>query len=775
VAEKKLIIVESPAKAKTINKYLGKEFLVEASVGHIKNLPKSKFGVDVEQGYVPTFQVIEGKQEVIDKLKKHAAASKEVFIATDPDREGEAIALDIAEEISDDSIKIHRVLFHEITEKGIAEAMKNPQKINDKLVSSQRARRVMDRIVGYKISPFIWKTVFYGLSAGRVQSVALRLICEREEEIRTFTPREYWSIIGQFTTPESGSFYAKLFKIDDKELIVPSQENLAESKQKGAKDKYTYIASHEEVTRYADDIRRQQFRIADVQKRDQKRTPPPPFITSTLQQEASQKLKFSAKRTMLLAQKLYEGVELGEEGLVGLITYMRTDSTRLSDDAVSAVREYIYTNYGQEYLPKDPIVYKKRKTSQDAHEAIRPTTIKYTPSFVKKYLDKDLFNLYELIWNRFVACQMEAAVMEITTVVVEGGQYQFKAVSSRYKFRGYLQIYADVLDADAEKKEEEDAEVVDEVLPTNLAAGQLANLLDLVSHRHETKPPPRYTESSLVKTLESLGIGRPSTYALIVSTIVDRKYVVQQERRLFATQLGMQVNKLLVENFPHIFNVKFTAKMEEELDTIASGKRDYKTVLDDFYKPFSHELEKASKKAAAIKKSLQEVTEEHCETCGKPMVIKWGRHGKFMACSGYPSCTNTKPLPEEQARLVHVNGQQCELCGGDMIVRSSKFGTFLGCSNYPQCKNTKPISLGIKCPQCNEGDLLERKTKRKRVFFGCSRYPDCDFASWDKPVNQKCDTCGNSYMVQKHSAKRGDYLECPNCKAQVQKEEAAVA
>jgi DNA topoisomerase-1 len=772
---KKLIIVESPAKAKTINKYLGKEFVVEASVGHIKNLPKSKLGVDVESGYTPTFHVIDGKQEVIDKLRKHISLSKEVYIATDPDREGEAIAYDIAEEVDDGKVKIHRVLFHEITEKGITEAMQSPHKVNEHLVASQRARRVMDRIVGYKVTPFLWKTVYYGLSAGRVQSVALRLICEREAEINGFNSIEYWSVVGQFKTHSSDSFYAKLYTIGGKELVVPSKENLADIEHKGAQDKFLYIASNDEANEYAEDIRRQQFSIGDVQRRDQNRNPAPPFITSTLQQAASQKLRFSAKRTMTLAQKLYEGLELGDEGSVGLITYMRTDSTRLSNDAVSAVREYIYSNWGKEYLPKRPNVYKKRKTSQDAHEAIRPTSIKYTPAFVKKYLDKDLFALYELIWNRFVACQMEAAIIELTTVIVEGGKYQFKATSSRYKFRGFLQVFDDSFETEAEKKEEEDPEVVDEVLPQNLASGQQTNLLDVTLHRHATKPPPRYTESSLVKTLEALGIGRPSTYSLIVSTIVDRKYVDQQERRLFATQLGMQVNKLLVENFPHIFNVKFTAKMEEELDTIASGKNDYKTVLDDFYKPFSHELERVTKRASAIKKSLQEATEEKCELCGKAMVIKWGRNGKFIACSGYPTCKNTKPLPEEQARFEHINGQKCELCGGDMIIRSSKFGTFLGCSNYPKCKNTKPISMGMKCPQCKEGDLIERKTKRKRTFYGCSRYPDCDFASWEKPVDQKCDTCGNSYMVQKYSAKRGQYLKCPECKAEVMKEEAAVA
>ncbi len=772
---KSLLIVESPAKAKTINKYLGKDFIVHASVGHIKNLPKSKIGVDVENGYATTLETIAGKEPVIEKLKAAANESADVYIATDPDREGEAIAADIAEEIAGHTGKIYRVLFHEITERGVMEAMKAPQQINQDLVSSQRARRVMDRIVGYKVSPFLWKTIFYGLSAGRVQSVALRLIAEREHLIRAFLPTAYWSIIGEFRSKSSDSFFVKLFKIKGKELIVPAKETLEEIEQKKTQDKYTYIASEEDALGHVEAIKKQSFTISDLQKRESKRNPLPPFITSTMQQEASRKLRFSASRTMTLAQKLYEGQEVGADGLVGLITYMRTDSTRLNDDAVEAAREFIYTTYGKEYVPEKPNVYKKKKTSQDAHEAIRPTSIKYTPSAVRKYLDKDLFRLYELIWNRFIACQMESAIMETTTVFVEGGEYLFKAASSRYTFRGFLQAYEENIDSDAESVEEEDPEVADEKLPANLVVGHPLDVLGLAHHRHETSPPPRYTESSLVKTLEALGIGRPSTYAMIVGTIINRKYVEQRERKLYAQELGMEVNKLLTKNFPHIFNVRFTAKMEEELDTIASGKNDYKSVLDDFYIPFSESLEKVSKNTAAIKKSMQEVTEEKCELCGKQMIIKWGRNGRFMACSGYPACKNTKPLPEDAEKHQHLIGMKCDLCGGDMLVRSSKFGTFLGCSNYPKCKNTKPISMGIKCPKCKDGDLIERKTKKKRVFYGCSRYPECDFASWDKPSGQPCETCGAPFMVIKYSQKRGEYLKCPACKAEVVKEEAAVA
>jgi len=772
---KSLIIVESPAKAKTINKYLGKDYVVRASVGHIKNLPKSELGVDLEKGYEPTFEIIKGKEEVIEKLREEAKKSNTVFIATDPDREGEAIAADIADEIKSQNEKILRILFHEITEHGVAEAMKQPQNINENLVASQRARRVMDRIVGYMVSPFVWKTVYYGLSAGRVQSVALRLICEREKEIQDFIPTEYWSIIGEFRVNDNDKFFAKLFKIEDKELIVPSKENLSDIQHKGTTDRYTYIKSEDEAKSYIDDIEKQEFAIKKVNKREIKRNPLPPFITSTLQQESSRKLNLSATRTMKLAQKLYEGVELGEMGLVGLITYMRTDSTRLSEGAVAEVREYIYNNYGKEYLPKAPHQYKKRKTSQDAHEAIRPTSIKYTPRAVKKYLDKDLFRLYELIWNRFVACQMEAAVLETTTVIVEGGKYQFKATSSQYLFRGFLQVYDDALNGEKSQGDEDDEEVKDEKLPDKLQEGQPSSLLSIVPHQHETSPPPRYTESSLVKTLEALGIGRPSTYAMIVGTIIDRKYVDQRDKKLYALPLGIEVNKLLTSNFSHIFNVRFTAKMEEELDTIASGKNSYQKVLDDFYIPFRDSLEKANKKAATIKQSLQQKTDTLCELCGKPMIIKWGRNGKFMACSGYPKCKNTKPLPEDEIKIEHLNGTKCELCGGDMVVRTSKFGTFLGCSNYPKCNNTKPISMGMKCPKCKEGDVIERKTKRKRVFYGCSRYPACDFASWDKPYNQTCESCGSPYMLLKFSEKRGEYLKCPSCKAEVEKIEVANA
>ncbi len=751
---KSLIIVESPSKAKTINKYLGKDYIVEASVGHLKNLPKSKLGVDVENNYASAYETIAGKEKVLAKLKDLAATSSSVYIATDPDREGEAIAFDIAEEIKSENQNILRVLFHEITPAGVKEGMSQPKKIDTNLVESQRARRAMDRIVGYKISPFLWKTVYYGLSAGRVQSVALRLICEREDEVKKFNPVEYWSVNGEFQTDKSDPFFAKLVKIagDDPK-----------------------IADGTTAEGYVNDILKQKYAIADVQKRQVKRNPLPPFITSTLQQEAAGRLRYSARRTMILAQKLYEGIDLGEEGTVGLITYMRTDSTRLSDDAIAGVREYIANAYGVEYLPKEARLFKKGKSSQDAHEAIRPTSIKYTPKFVKKFLDKELYALYELVWNRFVACQMSPATFEQVTVDITGGDYTFRATGSLPIFRGFLQVYDDV----AEEKGAGDDEDPTSKLPKSLAAGQAAQVVNILPKQHFTKPPPRYTEASLVKELESLGIGRPSTYAQIVATILDRKYVEQQDRKLFATPLGMVIIRILVESFPKIVNYKFTALMEDELETVANGKNDYVQVMDDFYKPFIAALTAIDGEANRIKKSLQQDAGEACDLCGKAMIIKWGRYGQFKACSGYPTCKNRKPLEDESEKFQHMAGIKCKLCGADMVVKGGPFGQFLGCSNYPTCKNTQPITTGIKCPKCKDGDIIERKTKRKRFYYRCSNNVEengtCDFISWDKPVLEPCKQCKNPYLIQKTSKRKGDYLLCPECKEEYYAEGAAQA
>jgi DNA topoisomerase-1 len=740
---KSLIIVESPSKAKTINKYLGKDYIVEASVGHIKNLPKSKLGVDVDNNYESTYEVIQGKEEVLGKLKKIASEAKNIYIATDPDREGEAIASDIEEELVTENKNIFRVLFHEITPAGVQEGMDHPHKVDKNLVESQRARRAMDRLVGYKVSPFLWKTVYYGLSAGRVQSVALRLICEREEEVKAFIPEEYWSISGEFKTEKSESFFAKLFKVA------------------GAEPK---IRDETTASGYVNDISKQEFEISDLQKKQVKRNPNAPFITSTLQQEAAGRLRLSAKRTMMLAQKLYEGIDLGDEGTVGLITYMRTDSTRLSEDAVAGVREYIYSNYGAEYLPKEARTFKKGKSSQDAHEAIRPTSIKFTPKAVKKYLEKDMFALYELIWNRFVASQMSPATFEQVSVDITGGDYTFRATGSIPVFRGFLQVYDDMVE---EKGSDDDLDPTSKI-PVDLAVGQHASVLNILPKQHFTKPPARYSEATLVKKLEELGIGRPSTYAQIVSTILDRKYVDQQDRKLFATPLGMTIIGILKKSFADVVNYKFTALMEDELETIANGKNSYHQVLDDFYKPFHHSLEHLNEQATKIKKSLQQDAGEACDLCGKPMIIKWGRYGQFKACSGYPNCKNRKPLVDETEKYQHMEGMKCKVCGGDMKVKGGPFGPFLGCSNYPSCTNTQPLTTGVKCPKCKDGDIVESKTRKKRVYYRCSNASGenktCDFISWEMPVMKECKQCGNNYLIKKSTKRKGDYLLCPSCK-----------
>lgn len=731
---KSLIIVESPSKAKTINKYLGKDYIVEATIGHIKNLPSKDLGVDVENGFEPRYVTIRGKSQIIKTLQSKAEKAESIYIATDPDREGEAIAAHIADEL-DKAAKgkeVYRVLFNEITKSGIREAMANPRRIDSNMVKAQQARRVMDRIVGYKVSPFLWKTIYSGLSAGRVQSVALRFICEREQEIAAFQITEYWSVTGEFEKPGDGTVHTKLVKIDGKD---------------------PEIANETDALSLIEKLRRENYAISDIQMKDVNRSPSPPFITSSLQQEASNRLRFSAKRTMIIAQQLYEGVELGSEGAVGLITYMRTDSTRLSNEAINAVREFIGKTYGSEYVPDSPRVFKVKGKAQDAHEAIRPTSLEHTPQSVKKFLTPEQYALYELIWKRFVACQMAPALIKQTTVMIAGGPYLFRGVGSVYKFRGFLQVYDDFQPETQEDENEEEA-----IIPENLAVKDAMNPVSLDPHQHFTKPPPRYTESSLVRELEAKGIGRPSTYALIVSTIQDRGYVEQKERRLFATTLGMDVNKMLMNYFEKLFNVDFTAQMEEELDTIASGERSYGVVMNDFYNPFMSLLNGVSVDQAR----LTEETSEVCDKCGKPMIIRWGRNGKFLACSGYPECKNAKPLPGDSERM--KLDEKCPECGNDLIIKQSRYGKFIGCTNYPTCKYIRPITLGVKCPKCKEGEIVERQSKSRRLFYGCTRYPECDFVSWDKPVAKTCPQCENPYLLHKYTQKKGEFLKCPQCK-----------
>lgn len=758
---KSLVIVESPSKAKTINKYLGRNYKVIASVGHIKNLPKSKISVDFDNGYELTYETIPGKEKVIDELKELSIGADKVFIATDPDREGEAIAYDIAQEIKANNSNISRVLFNEITKKGIEEGINNPLSIDEKLVSSQQARRALDRIVGYKLSPFLWKVIYYGLSAGRVQSVALKLICDREEEIRNFIATEYWSILANFKDPDKN-------KVFESKLISQNDTNF---KFNGDDPR---IENEEQAEKILADVKTKQFKVSDISKKEVRRNPYPPFTTSSMQQDASVRLRFAPKKTMMLAQKLYEGIDIGEEGLTGLITYMRTDSTRLSDDAVSEARGFIKDKFGKEYLPSEPRQFsKKKENTQDAHEAIRPTSVWRTPESLKKDLTADLYRLYDLIWKRFVACQMANSVSDQITLLIDSisesqngtkfNSYQFRTTASNIKFKGFLSLYDDV-------SEDEDENEDEFPIPEEIEVGDILDLDDLFKKQHFTSPPPRYTESSLIKQLDNLGIGRPSTYALIVSTIINRTYSDLRERKLYATELGETVNKLLSKYFEDVINVKFTAEMEEELDKIADGDLTYLKVLDDFYKPFNTDLENLNEHTKAIKESLIEKTDIVCDKCGGAMLIKWGRNGRFLSCSKYPKCKNAKPLPGEQEEYQEIaEGKMCNACGAQMVVKSSKYGKFLGCSRYPECTNIQPITLGIKCPKCNEGEVLERRAQRsKKIFYGCTRYPDCDFIANSKPIMTKCEMCGNNYMLQKFTKKKGDFLECPQCKHKVE-------
>ena len=736
MAKKSLVIVESPAKAKTINKYLGSNFLVSASVGHIIDLPKTKLGVNIENGFKPQYVRIRGKEKIIKKLRDEAKKSEYVYIATDPDREGEAIAYHIASILDVDASKIHRVEFNEITRNAVDQAMNNPRPIDMKRVYSQQARRVLDRLVGYKVSPFLWQTIYRGLSAGRVQSVALRLICERQEEINRFDPKEFWTMTALFKPASTESFEANLVKIAGKKAHIPNQESASE---------------HEQA------IKGSTFTITSLIKKELKRQPPPPFITSTLQQAASRILRMSTKRIMGIAQSLYEGVDIPGQGSVGLITYMRTDSTRISQEALQHVQEHIVETYGSEYGLSRPRYYKSKKSAQDAHEAIRPTYISaaFAPQALKDHLSSEQYRLYNLIWKRFVACQMAPAVVDKTTVLVTGGIYEFKSEGEVMRFPGYTRLY----------NEDNDAQQVS-ALPSGLEEHAGCDILKLQAEQNFTKPPARFSESTLVKELDKLGIGRPSTYAQIVSTILQRKYVVLQERKLYATELGETVNRILVKSFPEIFTVSFTAQMEEELDKVAQAELSYEQILNDFYTPFAQALETVQEQKKAIKSELMEESGELCEKCRKPMLIRWGRNGRFLACSGFPECKNTKPLNGENE--VEQTEEKCPDCGNFLIIKRGRFGKFLACSNYPECKFTKPMGTGTHCPKegC-DGEIIQRQSKRGKIFYGCSKYPKCDFVSWDKPLNQACPECGNVYMLEKSTKKKGTFLRCPKCKHEI--------
>ncbi len=725
---KSLVIVESPTKSKTLKKFLGRQFDILASGGHIKDLPVSKLGVDIENDFKPEYVTIRGKGKVIKNLKDAAKLSDRVYLAPDPDREGEAIAYHIAQEISKANKNLLRVAFNEITERAVLESFENAGEINLNKVNAQQARRILDRLVGYQVSPLLWKTVFRGLSAGRVQSVALKMICDREEEIEKFTPREYWTFELEFKTRKGEQFRVKLTKIDGEKSDIGSK---AEAKK---------IKSEIESATYA---------VKSHVKSRMKRTPPVPFITSSLQQESFNKLRLSNKATMMIAQQLYEGVEIGDEGLTGLITYMRTDSTRISAEAASAAKKTIKKLFGEEYIAENGRRYKKSKKIQDAHEAIRPTSPDLTPDSIKKSLSRDQYRLYDLIWRRFMASRMASAEYDVDTIEVEGGRFLFKASRQKMTFDGFTCLY--------NGNDMDDNNGFPEV-----KAGEKVDLEEVFADQHFTEPPPRFNAGSLVKELEQKGIGRPSTYAQIISVLLDRKYVSSEKRRFHPTDLGRTVKRILIANFPDIFSEEFTARMEEELDKVEDGSYHWVDVLNDFYNPFKIDLDRAEANKDEIKKQVEEKTDEVCEKCGMPMVIKLGKNCRFLACSGYPKCRNTKSLENE----VHDIDEKCPACGSAMQIRRGRFGRFIACSNYPDCKTTKNIPTGVKCPEPGcKGELVERSTRRGKLFFSCSEYPACSHSTWYKPVDVKCKSCKFPYMVEKSSRAKGDYLACPKCKA----------
>ena len=742
-----LVVVESPAKARTIGKYLGRGYTVKATVGHLRDLPQRELGVEVERGFVPKYVTIRGKAKTLADLKKTAQGASAIYLATDPDREGEAIAWHVADQL-DDGGTIHRVLFHEITREAIADAMKSPGEIDERKVEAQQARRILDRLVGYKASPLLWKAVKTGLSAGRVQTVALRLIVEREEEIRAFKPSEYWSIEVDLKAKKK-QFTAKLHKVKGKKPELNSE----------AAARGVVVA-----------VKGKPFVVSDVVRKQKRKHAAPPFITSTMQQEAAKRLGFSAKRTMACAQQLYEGVELGNEGAVGLITYMRTDSTRVAPSAIEQVRKFIEHAYGKPYLPAKPNAYRLKKgaRAQEAHEAIRPTDVLREPKRVNKFLSPDQRKLYELIWRRFVASQMTPAVYDTTTIDFEIGKYLFRASGSVIIFDGFHVLYRDTKEAEEERTFEDLSPV------PALEQGDKATVIDIRPNQHFTEPPPRFSEASLVKELETLGIGRPSTYSSIVSTLRERDYARMESKRFHPTELGETVTRVLVSQFPDLFNVEFTSGMEDELDKVEEGDLDWRTVLENFYGPFAKALEQVDMVSVirdAFKTEVQKLESEPCPECGGRLQVKSGRFGPFIACTNYPKCRHTKPLGRKKTPD-RPTDEKCNICGGPMVVKTGRYGEFLACTNYPKCQHTRPVPLGVKCPRCVTGDLAARRTRRGRTFFGCARYPECDFTTWHVPVPETCPSCGNVGAEKRSTKARGEYLRCLKCEHQFSAEDS---
>ncbi|NIR46536.1 MAG: type I DNA topoisomerase [Gemmatimonadetes bacterium] len=792
----RLLVVESPAKARTIGRYLDDSFVVKASVGHIRDLPKRDLGVDVDNGFEPKYETIRGKGKVIKELKSAAKDASEILLATDPDREGEAIAYHVAEQLGFESRngdRFKRVLFEEITPEGIANGLANPGQIDRRKVDAQQARRILDRLVGYKASPFLWKPIRPGLSAGRVQTVALRLIWEREEEIKAFEPVEYWTIEAALRKDDA-RFTAQLHHVDGGKPRLPNED------------------AAQAVIDAVHDV---PFQITKIRRKERRKNPSAPFTTSTLQQQAAKGLRFSAKRTMRIAQQLYEGVEVKGEA-IGLITYMRTDSTRIAGSAANGARGYVEQEFGSKYLPKSARLYsgKQQKGAQEAHEAIRPTSVWRTPDSLKGDLDSDQLKLYRLIWMRFVASQMSPAVYDTTTVDFDlegndGHDYLFRVTGSVLKFDGFTRLYSDA------HEEGEGRTLGDLKALPDLSEGETVSVLGIDKTQHFTKPPARFSEASLVKELEKLGIGRPSTYASILSTLVERTYVELDNRRFLPTPLGETVVQVLIRVFPDTFDIGFTSNMEAGLDRIEEGELEWHQVLEDFYSRFSERLEKGEAKLDDIIEDIFQLEDTVCDVCGRPMKVKWNRYGRFLGCSGYPECRNSKPI--DRPPEVDLEGQECPQCGGELVVKSGRYGPFVACSNYPdcrftraldgdqnqavadarcpecdspmavktgrygeflactaypECKHTQPITLGLHCPTCGEGEIVKRRTRRGRTFYGCSRYPECDWSTWDTPTGATCPVCGSEIALKKSSKKKGDFLRCVSCSHEFSEEAA---
>ncbi|MGH7864107.1 MAG: type I DNA topoisomerase [Candidatus Binataceae bacterium] len=759
---KNLVIVESPTKARTIKRYLGSAYQVTPSVGHIVDLPKSKLGVDVKNDFKPEYQVIAGKSKIIDQIRTAAKGKDHIYLATDPDREGEAIAFHIKEKLGKIPAQVHRILLEEITSAAVKAAIASPAELNQPLYEAQQARRVVDRLMGYQISPLLWDKVKRGISAGRVQSVALKIIVEREKEREAFRAEEYWTLDARLASATQPPFTARLYsnhdrRIDNKAYKLPEREARA------------VIAACEQG----------RFVVKSVERKEVRRGAAPPFITSRLQQEAARKLYFSPRKTMQVAQRLYEGVELGDQGAVGLITYMRTDSPRVSDAALAGVRDYIGKRYGDEYLPEKPNFYRASKTAQQAHEAIRPTSTEYDPESIARYLERDALNLYKLIFDRFVSSQMNPAVYDRTTVDIDAGDAVFRATGQVTKFDGFMRVYIEGQD----EPEGDDVATLPE-----LNEGDELKLLEFKPEQHFTQPPPRFTQATLIKELEDKGIGRPSTYASIMTGILNREYVEEDEsKRMRPTSLGRVVSDMLVEAFPDIIDIGFTAELEEHLDNVEEGKEDWIATLKRFYVPFSKRLGEAKKKMPTVKrKGLP--TGLKCDLDAGEMVIKWGRNGEFLACSNYPKCTNTKEFTrDEQGGIIQKEpsapvptDEVCEKCGKPMVRRRSRFGEFLGCSGYPVCDGIKrlqaaPVSTGVRCPECKDGEVMERRSRRGKLFFGCNRYPKCKFASWDRVIARGCPQCGGLYLVEKVTKRDGTRWQCPaeGCEYRVAAEPSA--